>query len=228
MNENEFNNNFNENNNEIYSDIHNDNNNIDDDRLIYALITLGLENLIKLFEEKNITFIDFLLLSKEDLKELELTLFQRNRIFNFIKNYCKYAKDYSIGEIYEFFLVNKQFIFNSVIYDNIFKSQKNINYNVSNNLKNHSNFNNNNINIKKYKKQLKKKNFCKSPYQKRNVIKKFIKVNAEIEIFLDKLEREQEKYYNIQKKYYHILNNNNNNNDNNNNNNENFINIKNN
>jgi hypothetical protein len=168
----------------------NENNENDDDRLIYVLITLGIENLIKFFEEKKITFIDFLLLSKEDLKELELNLFQRNRILNFIKFYCKKAKNYSISEIYNFFLENKQFIFNSVIYDNI-----NNNINNNNNIKTNKKFNSN-----------------KKKYKKRNVIKKFINIQTETEIFLNKLEKEQEKYYNIQKKYYHILNNNNNNN----------------
>ena len=191
---NENNKNLNKNSNENNKNSNENNYENDDDRLIYVLITLGLENLIKLFEEKKITFIDFLLLSKEDLKELELTLFQRNRIFNFIKFYCKFAKNYSIAEIYDFFLENKQFIFNSVIYDNI--------------LKNNIIVNNNNNN--KQNKKINNKKKIKSPF-KRNVIKKFIKVNTETEIFLDKLEKEQEKYYNIQKKYYHILNNNSNN-----------------
>ena len=50
------------------------NNNIDDgdDRLTYTIITLGLENLMHLFEENNISFVDLTLLSKEDLKELQL------------------------------------------------------------------------------------------------------------------------------------------------------------
>ena len=188
----------NENNKEKNENFNNENfnNENDDDRLIYVLITLGIENLIKFFEEKKITFIDFLLLSKEDLKELELTLFQRNRIFNFIKFYCKFAKNYSIAEIYDFFLENKQFIFNSVIYDNILKNNVIVNNNNNNNKQN---------------KKINNKKKIKSPF-KRNIIKKFIKVNTETEIFLDKLEKEQEKYYNIQKKYYHILNNNNNNN----------------
>ena len=190
----ENNKNLNINSNENNKNSNENNYENDDDRLIYVLITLGLENLIKLFEEKKITFIDFLLLSKEDLKELELNLFQRNRILNFIKFYCKKAKNYSISEIYNFFLENKQFIFNSVIYDNI-----NNNINNNNNIKTNKKFNSN-----------------KKKYKKRNVIKKFINIQTETEIFLNKLEKEQEKYYNIQKKYYHILNNNNNNKNNNN------------
>ena len=91
----------------------------DDDRLSYTLITLGLENLIHIFEENNISFIDLLLLSKEDLIELQLEMFQRNRIFHFAKLFSKYAKNYSISEISDFFGFNKQFIFNSAIYDRV-------------------------------------------------------------------------------------------------------------
>jgi hypothetical protein len=91
----------------------------DDDRLSYTLITLGLENLIHIFEENNISFIDLLLLSKEDLIELQLEMFQRNRIFHFSKLFSKYAKNYSISEISDFFSFNKQFIFNSAIYDRV-------------------------------------------------------------------------------------------------------------
>ena len=91
----------------------------DDDRLSYTLITLGLENLIHIFEENNISFIDLLLLSKEDLIELQLEMFQRNRIFHFSKLFSKYARNYSISEISDFFSFNKQFIFNSAIYDRV-------------------------------------------------------------------------------------------------------------
>ena len=61
----------------------NNNNNEEDDRLMYVLITLGLCTLIEIFNEKNISFIDLLLLSKESLKEIGLEMYQRNRIYNF-------------------------------------------------------------------------------------------------------------------------------------------------
>ena len=57
------------------------NNNIEDDeddRLTYTLITLDLGDLIHIFEENNISFVDMLFLTKEDLKELQLKLYQRN------------------------------------------------------------------------------------------------------------------------------------------------------
>ena len=91
----------------------------EDDRLTYVLITLDLGNLIHIFEENNISFIDMLLLTKEDLKELQLSLYQRNRIYNFALLFNKYAKNYSIGEISDFFCFNKKFIFNSSIYDRV-------------------------------------------------------------------------------------------------------------
>ena len=97
----------------------NENSNEEDDRLSYTLLTLGLENLIHIFEENNISFVDLLLLSKDDLIELQLEMYQRNRIFYFSKLFTKYGKSYSINEISDFFSFNKQFIFNSVIFDRI-------------------------------------------------------------------------------------------------------------
>ena len=113
----------------------------DDDRLTYTLITLDLGNLIHIFEDNNISFVDMLLLSKEDLIELQLEIFQRNRILNFSKLFTKYAKNYSIREISDFFTFNKQFIFNSSIYDKVFNNSinaydnenENTNYNLDNN-----------------------------------------------------------------------------------------------
>ena len=59
----------------------------EDDRLTYTLITLDLGDLIHIFEENNISFVDMLFLTKEDLKELQLKLYQRNRIHNFSNFY---------------------------------------------------------------------------------------------------------------------------------------------
>jgi len=121
----------------------------DDDRLTYTLITLDLGNLIHIFEDNNISFVDMLLLSKEDLIELQLEIFQRNRILNFSKLFTKYAKNYSIREISDFFTFNKQFIFNSSIYDKVLTNNMNIYQNDMNN----SNFNINNNNNNNDRKQ---------------------------------------------------------------------------
>ena len=115
----------------------------DDDRLTYTLITLDLGNLIHIFEDNNISFVDMLLLSKEDLIELQLEIFQRNRILNFSHLFTKYAKNYSIREISDFFTFNKQFIFNSSIYDKVFTNSM---YANANDINNNSNFNMENTN----------------------------------------------------------------------------------
>ena len=94
-------------------------NQIEDERLSYVLITLNLEDLIRLFIDNNITFIDLLLLSKEDLKEFQLGLYQRNRIWNFSQYFQKYAKLYTLNEIKDFFLFNKQFIFNPILFEQV-------------------------------------------------------------------------------------------------------------
>jgi len=114
----------------------------DDDRLTYTLITLDLGNLIHIFEDNNISFVDMLLLTKEDLIELQLEIFQRNRILNFSKLFTKYAKNYSIQEISDFFTFNKQFIFNSIIYDKV--SSSNLNNELQNEINNSGNNNENN------------------------------------------------------------------------------------
>ena len=125
----------------------------EDDRLTYTLITLNLGDLIHIFEENNISFIDMLLLTQEDLKELQLSLYQRNRIYNFSLLFNKYAKNYSISEISDFFSFNKQFIFNSSIYDRVnmslYEQNENDNFvyeenNIDNNNDNYNNNYNNN------------------------------------------------------------------------------------
>ena len=135
-------------------EIQNDNDEEEDDRLTYTLITLDLSNLISVFEENNISFVDLLLLAKEDLRELQLQMFQRNRIYNFSLLFNKFAKEFSIAEITDFFTNNKQFIFNSSIYDRVISSNNakrqeelNDNYllnNNNNNFTNNNNYNNNN------------------------------------------------------------------------------------
>ena len=133
--------------NENLFDEQNTNDSEDDDRLTYTLITLDLGDLIHIFEENNISFIDMLLLSKDDLKELQLKLYQRNRILNFSALFNQYAKNYSISEISDFFSFNQKFIFNSSIYDRIISSQNQNDYlslqnNNENNLENYNDLEN--------------------------------------------------------------------------------------
>ena len=133
--------NENENENSL-EDPNNNNEDDEDDRLTYTLITLDLGELIHIFEENNISFVDMLLLSKDDLKELQLKLYQRNRIHNFSVLFSKYAKNYSISEISDFFGFNQKFIFNSSIYDRVIMSQNQSD--VWNNNENNENLNENN------------------------------------------------------------------------------------
>ena len=137
----------------------------DDDRLTYALITLDLGNLIHIFEDNNISFVDMLLLTKEDLIELQLEIFQRNRIINFSKLFTKYAKNYSIQEISDFFTFNKQFIFNPIIYDKV--SSSNINNDFQNEL-NNTNINNDNMNNLAYESNNPETNYINTEPNNRN------------------------------------------------------------
>ena len=89
-----------------------------DERLNYCLSVLGLEQLINLFFENNISFIDLLFLTRNDLFELDLGMYQRNRIIQFSNFYKKIAINYSLNELKEFFKYNKQFIFNFEYYEN--------------------------------------------------------------------------------------------------------------
>ena len=137
----------------------------DDDRLTYTLITLDLGNLIHIFEDNNISFVDMLLLTKEDLIELQLEIFQRNRIINFSKLFTKYAKNYSIQEISDFFTFNKQFIFNPIIYDKV--SSSNINNDLQNEL-NNTNINNDNMNNLAYESNNQETNYINTEPNNRN------------------------------------------------------------
>ena len=165
---------------EVEDNINNDeneNSNEEDDRLSYTLITLGLENLIHIFEENSLSFVDLLLLSKDDLIELQLEMYQRNRIFYFSKLFTKYAKSYSIYEISDFFSFNKQFIFNSVIFDRI----STLNNDMEEEFQNNTTFdfnNDHNNNIKEKNISNLNHNFCEDKienYQK-------LKIKNEIKV----------------------------------------------
>ena len=83
-------------------------NNIDY-RLQYALNKLGLNSLINVFLNNNMSFNDLLFLTKDDLNELNLELVQRNRLLIFIKEFSSVAKYYSLDEIKAFFGQNPKF-----------------------------------------------------------------------------------------------------------------------
>ena len=198
-------------------DIQNQNDEEEDDRLTYTLLTLDLSNLIKVFEENNISFVDLLLLSKEDLRELQLKMFQRNRIYNFSLKFNKFAKEFSIAEITEFFTNNKQFIFNSSIYDRVISSNNakkqeklNDNYFINNNYPNNNytrrNNYNNNPQLQNSKLRKKKSKFTNSKNNKSaEVFKKYLEMKKGTEEFLEKLNKQREDTENWYYKFNTII-----------------------
>jgi hypothetical protein len=82
-----------------------------DPRLDLILKIMNLENLTHIFYSNNLTFNDLLLLSKEDLIEMGVSLVPRNRIMNFNLSYKNFAKDFTYEELLDFFPKNKNFVF---------------------------------------------------------------------------------------------------------------------
>ena len=103
-------------NNENYEQeriINEDNNNItenigyEDIRLNYVMTKLGLEDLLPIFEQYHMSFNDILFLTKDDLNELGLKIFQKNRLISFVEEYSAKSKNYTLEEIETFFEENK-------------------------------------------------------------------------------------------------------------------------
>ena len=188
----------------------------EDDRLLYVLITLGLGNLIPRFNEKNISFTDLLLLSKESLKELGLEMYQRNRIFNFSTSFNRLAKTYSIKEITEFFESNKQFLFSPTIYNKmiLLNKRQNINYNEKNYFSDAENKNYNNIPTKSLRNRKNIYNSGKKSYKAGKIFKKYLMIKKDVDEFLNKLNKQKEGTDNISYKYSTFIKKINNSNDN--------------
>ena len=188
----------------------------EDDRLLYVLITLGLGNLIPRFNEKNISFTDLLLLSKESLKELGLEMYQRNRIFNFSTSFNRLAKAYSIKEISEFFESNKQFLFSPTIYNKmiLLNKRQNINYNEKNYFSDAENKNYNNIPTKSLRNRKNIYNSGKKSYKAGKIFKKYLMIKKDVDEFLNKLNKQKEDTDNISYKYSTFIKRINNSNDN--------------
>ena len=68
---------------------------------------LGLESLIPIFEQYHMSFNDILFLTKDDLDELGLKIFQKNRLISFIQEYSSKAKNFTREEIQAFFEENR-------------------------------------------------------------------------------------------------------------------------
>ena len=191
-----------------------------DDRLIYTLTILGLNNLINLFNEKNITFIDLLLLSKESMKELQLEMYQRNRIYNFSILFTKFAKDYSMEEIKQFFESHKQFLFtHNNIHERKINNNKKINENVNTAIKNiktreifiinDENKNEINYDTPRYNTKLKKRKEYNSTNKKSHkgkyMLKKYLSIKRDVDEFLNKLNKQKEDTQVLSYKYGNFI-----------------------
>jgi hypothetical protein len=84
----------------------NDVNKSEDIRLNFVMQKLGLESLIHIFENYHMSFNDVLFLTRDDLNELGLKIFQKNRLISFIEEYTSKAKNYTLEEIQTFFEEN--------------------------------------------------------------------------------------------------------------------------
>ena len=157
---------------------------------------LGLSRLINFFNEKNISFIDLLILSQESMKELELEMYQRNRIFNFSKFYNKTAKNYSKEEIIKFFQDHKQFIFVPKIYEQIISNKININFNQES-----PRFSVNNLKNKKQTRNSTTKKIKKG----KNILKKYLTIKKDVDDFLNKLNKQKEDAQILSYKYGNII-----------------------
>ena len=170
--------------------------NYKDDKLSFTLSMLGLSRLINFFNEKNISFRDLLILSKESMKELKLEMYQRNRIFNFSKFYNKTAKNYSKEEIIKFFQDHKQFIFVPKIYEQIISNKININFNQES-----PRFSVNNLKNKKQTRNSTTKKIKKG----KNILKKYLTLKKDVDDFLNKLNKQKEDAQILSYKYGNII-----------------------
>ena len=119
---NKQNNLFNNNNNSLENKIINKNENLDP-RLQLAFKYLNIEKILPIFSNKNINFTDLLLLSRNDLIDLGLSMIDRNRILYFSNQFLKFGKNYTIDEINLFFKINQN------LYNNNMTKNKNNNNN---------------------------------------------------------------------------------------------------
>jgi hypothetical protein len=79
-----------------------------DQKLLFVLKNLKIDNLYQIFIKNGIYFRDLFLLSKDDLVEIKIPIGPRNRILYFIKLFNKSAKSYDFEELYNFFKDKKE------------------------------------------------------------------------------------------------------------------------
>jgi hypothetical protein len=124
-------------------------------KLVFNRLGIGNIYLDKIYSNK-IDFNDLLLLTKDDLKEMEIPIGPRNRILTFIKDYSLYKENYKKDNIY---LINQFFNLNNMTFncqnssmlndDNLYKiNSPTINHKTKYNNNFDTNVNNNNILVK--------------------------------------------------------------------------------
>lgn len=79
-----------------------------DQKLLFVLKNLKIDNLYQIFINNGIYFRDLFLLSKDDLVEIKIPIGPRNRILYFIKLFNKSAKNYDFEELNNFFKDKKE------------------------------------------------------------------------------------------------------------------------
>ena len=104
--------------NDNSKNLSNKNKEIYDEKLIFVLTSLELNELIKIFEQNFIYFDDLFLLTKEDFMEMKIPIGPRNRIINFMEKYKNIGKTYDMEELSSFMEKYKQVLINSNDNDN--------------------------------------------------------------------------------------------------------------
>ena len=118
-----------------------------DPRLQLAFKYLNIEKILPIFSNKNINFTDLLLLSRNDLIDLGLSMIDRNRILYFSSQFLKFGKNYTIDEINLFFQINQNLYNNNMTKNNNNNNKDNNNCIInSENLSNRNNKNKKNEN----------------------------------------------------------------------------------
>ncbi len=82
-----------------------------DEKLIFTLKSLNLNQLINKFLNNFINFNDLFLLTKQDLNEMNLSTSIQEKLINFSNDFIKYAKKFTMEELQNYFNLKKEFDF---------------------------------------------------------------------------------------------------------------------
>ena len=150
------------------------------------------------------------------MKELELEMYQRNRIFNFSNSFTKFAKYYNMDEVLKFFDNHKQFLFDKKAYEDKIEKNK-----IDNNVNkipeskkvvivNNENKNENNYETPRYKNNIKSNkkpvhSTNKKIHKGKNVLKKFLSIKKDVDDFLNKLNKQKEDTQILSYKYGNFI-----------------------